>query len=491
MSQNAPPRQGDPGDRAQATHQPAGEPSYALGSLAVAGLCLLGIYGYMSLRDDLLAPVWLYLLLYALAFGWYVYAAGRLAPRASSGSRFVIPLIVALGIAFRLILVPSPPSISTDIYRYVWDGRLICHGINPYRWAPYDPRLSQFRDATIWAPMEYKAYQTVYMPVSQAFFALGHVIFHDSLAGYKLMYVALDTGVMLVLLYLLRRLSRPAINIIWYAWCPLPITEVGVAGHQDVAGVLLMLVAFALMTHERWRKCAVFLVAAGLTKGFALLLLPLFARRFGWRFAVVAGIAMVYLGLPLWVYLPDFLHGMEQYLGNVHVNSGLFNAVNVLLGLAMRHYHYIITSRISDIAILAAVIWSAITRPKTDHETIRRSIVVLATCLLVVPTLFPWYLLWILPLVVIYRARVSAAFIVLTGTVALIYTYYIAKMPYWWTPVAEYVPFYALLWHEWRSGYWRGPATASPEEAPPSPSRFDGPSRETRVPLDTAGATAD
>jgi hypothetical protein len=304
------------------------------------------------------------------------------------------------------------------------------------------------------------------------------------------MYVLLDGAVMLVLLYLLRRLSMPATNIIWYAWCPLPITEVGVAGHQDVAGVLLLLGAFALMTHERWRKCAVLLVASALTKGFPFLLLPLFVRRFGWRFAVIAGIAMVYLGLPLWVYLSDFLHGMQQYLGTVHVNSGLFNAVNVLLSLAMRKYHYILASRLSDLAILAAVVWSVGTRPQSDQEMIRRAIVVLATCILVVPTLFPWYLFWILPLVVIYKPSPSAAFIALSGTVVLLYSYYSARMPYWWTPIVEYAPFYALLWWEWRKGYWRGPA-ASPAGAPPSPSRFDDPSREARLPLDSAGAAVD
>lgn len=459
---------------------------YAQATLAVAGVCLFGIYRYMSLRQNLLAPVWLYLFLYTLAYAAYLYSALRLAPLAGAQSRLVIPLIVLFGLAFRLMLVDTSPSISTDIYRYVWDGRLICHGINPYRWAPFDPRLSSFRDAAIWAPMEYKAYQTVYMPVSQAFFAMGYLLFHESLTGFKLMYVLLDGGVILTILYLLRRLSLPAANVIWYAWCPLPITEVGIAGHQDVAGVLLMLLALALMTHERWRKCAVFLVASALTKGFPLLLLPLFTRRFGWRFAVIAGIAMVYIGLPLWVYLPDFLHGMQQYLGTVHVNSGLFNALNVLLGLVMRHYHYIITSRVSDLAILAAVIWSAWTMPESNQEMIRRVIMVLAACLLVVPTFFPWYLLWILPLVVIYKPQPSAAFIALSGTVVLLYTYYIAKMPYWWTPIAEYAPFYALLLWEWRKGYWRGPA-ASPAGAPPSASRFDDTSRGARLPLDTAG----
>jgi hypothetical protein len=466
-------------------------PKYAQIALIVAGLSLLGIYGYMSLREDLLTPVWLYLFLYGLAFGWYIYSAARIVPGIEAKAKAFIPIIVVFGILFRLVLVPAPPSISTDIYRYVWDGRLINHDINPYRWAPYDPRLAQLRDPVIWDPMEYKAYQTVYMPVSQAFFAAANFLFHNNLAGYKLIFVVMDGGVILLLVSLLRRLNLPVANVIWYAWCPLPITEVGLAGHQDTVGVFMLMAAFVLMTQQRWRKCAVVLVAAGLTKGFALLLLPLFTRRYGWKFAVVAAISLLYLGLPLWVYLPDFLHGMQQYLSTVHVNSGLFNGFNVLLSLVMRHYHYLITTRVSDLAILAAVAWSAFSRPQTDHEMVRRAVIVLATCLLVVPTMFPWYLLWILPLIAAFKPRPSAAFIVLAGSTALLYTYYIARMPYWWTPLAEYVPFYALLWYEWRTGYWRGLEATSPVIAPFAPSRSDGSPREERVPLDAAGAAAD
>src|SRR5581483_764967 len=158
------PKLPEPRDADNTMHERESSTKYAQIALIVAGLSLLGIYGYMSLRENLLAPVWLYLFLYALAFGWYLYSAGRIVPRIGENTRALIPLIVVFGILFRLVLVPSPPSISTDIYRYIWDGRLIGHGINPYRWAPYDPRLTEFRDPAIWAPMEYKPYQTVYMP---------------------------------------------------------------------------------------------------------------------------------------------------------------------------------------------------------------------------------------------------------------------------------------------------------------------------------------
>ena len=83
----------------------------------------------------------------------------------------------------------------------------------------------------------------------------------------------------------------------------------------------------------------------------------------------------------------------------------------------------------------------------------RRSFIVLAVTLLVVPTLFPWYLLWLLPLAAVVGRRPSWAFILLTGLVVFLYTFYISIQAYWWTPLAEYVPFYVALAVEYRQ--WR------------------------------------
>jgi hypothetical protein len=54
------------------------------------------------------------------------------------------------GTLFRLILVPlDPPRLSTDIYRYIWDGHVQGAGVNPYLYLPVDPRLAGLRDDSI------------------------------------------------------------------------------------------------------------------------------------------------------------------------------------------------------------------------------------------------------------------------------------------------------------------------------------------------------
>ena len=40
--------------------------------------------------------------------------------------------LVAIAIVFRLIFLIAIPNLSQDFYRFIWDGRMILEGLNPY-----------------------------------------------------------------------------------------------------------------------------------------------------------------------------------------------------------------------------------------------------------------------------------------------------------------------------------------------------------------------
>ena len=103
-------------------------------------------------------------------------------------------LIILIGGAlFRLILVPlDPPRLSTDVYRYIWDGRLQGIGINPYLYLPVDPRLAGLRDDSIYPNINRKEYaHTIYPPVAQIFFFVVTRV-TQSIPGFKGALVLLD-----------------------------------------------------------------------------------------------------------------------------------------------------------------------------------------------------------------------------------------------------------------------------------------------------------
>lgn len=421
--------------------------------LLILAIDLTGLYVYLGLRIVLLNPIWIYLTIYAILFTLYAYASSRIAPKLGTQSMPVaIFIVIFFAIIFRLVALPAEPSLSTDMYRYVWDGRLTLHFINPYRYAPNAECLRYLRDG-VWVNMEYKTFQTIYMPMSQYIFAICNALFHNNLIGYKFVYMLFDIGVIWSLYTILRRMGRSGIEVIWYAWCPLPITEISIAGHQDITGVffLMLTLVLAQKNSNPW-LIGLSLICSGMTKGFALMLIPLFVRNYDRRIIFSMLVGSLYLGMLLWVYLPNFLLGMRQYLDNVHVNSSFFHWTNLLLA-NITSYHYIITKNLSNLIIGSTALWAAWKPVKDYQDLLIKAFIVLAVTLMVVPTLFPWYLVWVLPFLALLGRRPSWAFVILTCQIGLLYTFYISIKTISWVRYLEYLPFYSVL--TWEYLYWR------------------------------------
>ena len=84
----------------------------------------------------------------APATGFAALLATTIAERAPA--RHALWLIVAVGLVLRCILLFTEPLLSTDIYRYIWDGCVQAAGINPYRYIPAHEALAALRDAAIY-----------------------------------------------------------------------------------------------------------------------------------------------------------------------------------------------------------------------------------------------------------------------------------------------------------------------------------------------------
>ena len=110
----------------------------------------------------------------------------------------------------RLALLFVEPYLSTDIYRYIWDGRVQAAGINPYRYVPKAPELAQLRDAAIFPLINRASYApTIYPPVAQAIF-LAITRLGESVLVMKLGLLACEAATVAALLALLRAARRAA-----------------------------------------------------------------------------------------------------------------------------------------------------------------------------------------------------------------------------------------------------------------------------------------
>src|SRR5262245_24124895 len=86
-----------------------------------------------------------------------------------SESRFAtVAAVLAIAAAMRLAVLAAPLGLSSDIYRYVWDGRVAAAGINPYRYIPADPQLAHLRDPEIFPEINRNNYApTIYPPLAE------------------------------------------------------------------------------------------------------------------------------------------------------------------------------------------------------------------------------------------------------------------------------------------------------------------------------------
>src|SRR6516225_3622531 len=65
--------------------------------------------------------------------------------------RLAVGLILAGGIAVQVVALAGPPQNSSDLYRYIWDGRVQAAGIDPYLYAPGDAGVVALRNDFLWS----------------------------------------------------------------------------------------------------------------------------------------------------------------------------------------------------------------------------------------------------------------------------------------------------------------------------------------------------
>ncbi|HEY1299752.1 MAG TPA: hypothetical protein VGF07_04605, partial [Stellaceae bacterium] len=102
-----------------------------------------------------------------------LWAAAAVTVRHTRPSRPMTAMVLGVAVLLRLGALSVPVFLSTDIYRYVWDGRVAAAGINPYRYVPDDPQLAALRDAAVYPHINRANYApTIYPPMAQILFLL-------------------------------------------------------------------------------------------------------------------------------------------------------------------------------------------------------------------------------------------------------------------------------------------------------------------------------
>ncbi len=250
-------------------------------------------------------------------------------------SKLKIPFIILLfGILFRLSLFPTSPTTSPDVYRYVWEGKVLYNGYNPFDYPPSSPELNHLHSQQLPAKVEYKDMAAIYPPLSQLSFAVSYAVFGESLIGLKIIYLICEILTMIYLLKLLNLKKKNLNLILLYAWLPLPIMEYFINIHLEPFAIVFMIIFIYYIERGYHLIAAVPFTFAFLSKFYPIILFPLLIKKI--RIKKTFYFTIIFSVLTLIFYLPfvsdklGIFKALGRYLENWDYNSSVFKLLQML-----------------------------------------------------------------------------------------------------------------------------------------------------------------
>jgi alpha-1,6-mannosyltransferase len=368
-------------------------PLYLLAGIgvALAGLTLVTPFAFEDYGDNAFIAL-------TIVAGLLTIAATHAAERAPADR--ALWLIFGFGITIRIYVLLFDPLLSSDIYRYIWDGRVQAAGINPYRYFPAHGALAFLRDATIFPNINRADFAlTIYPPMAQFFFLIVTRI-GESVTAMRLALLGCELVTVILINRFLRRMNRPATRIVAYVWHPLPLWEIANSGHVDALMVALMLLGLWVALTGHALRGAVLITFSMLVKPIAAPVLAGIWRPWDLKMPllVTAAIALSYLPyLSVGWGVLGFL--TQGYM----VEEGIRDGNDIwLLSLWRLVFGEHQGDVVAYVAIAALVLlFKALSVARSADRTIASSLadinMLLLLALLFLSPNYPWYFLVIAP----------------------------------------------------------------------------------------------
>ncbi|MBZ0167139.1 MAG: DUF2029 domain-containing protein [Candidatus Omnitrophica bacterium] len=446
--------------------------------------------GFYYQVDNNEMPTTIFLILFFFAFALVCYLLIQM--ERSAADPAVLGWVLGFAVVFRVILLPGEPIHENDFYRYLWDGKSITHGINPFKYAPSDLFMYEYKykedyyddsNAVLLTAKNFSAADaqrldrllvlrdenrllydrighwqvpTIYPPVAQAVFAVISGLREDSYVLMKLVFMLFDLGAIWITVLLLRHLGRDPALVMVYAWSPLVLKEFPNSGHYDPVAIFFTLLSVYWLLTRHHLKGYVALALATLAKFFSVILLPLFLRQTRWRLAPAffAVIAFAYVPFLLWDHssFAEIFQGLATYNEEWSYNSSVFAVIyRVMEEINAQWVNSLILPKIVAAGLYALfVMFLSFTRPRNREDLLHRIFLAIAGLFIINPVGDPWYFCWCIPFLCFFPYR---SWILLSGTLILSYlnfqtVYPLVDADWWGIPALSYLiygPFFAVL----------------------------------------------
>ena len=379
--------------------------------------------------------------------------------------------LVSLAIILRLIFLIAVPNLSQDFYRFIWDGRMILEGLNPYLYLP-ETFISQNKLPVKQAVELYNgmgslngSHYTNYPPINQlnffiaAFFANSSII--GSIIVLRLQIIFADIGIIYFGKKILEKLKLPVHHIFLYALNPFIIIELTGNLHFESVMIFFLVWSLYLILQKKWSLAALIFSLSVAVKLIPLLFLPIFYQWFTKNnkregilkflsFGAITVLLTTLLFLPFLSsdLLDNYSNSIGLWFQKFEFNASIYYIAREL-GTLFRGYNEIaiIGKIIPVIVVFVLLIITFFRKNKSPQQLITGLLMGVSFYYFTTTTMHPWYLatLVILSVFTSYRFPIVWSFVIILSYQAYANTPWQENI---WFIVLEYLIVYGYLFWE-------------------------------------------
>lgn len=344
-------------------------------------------------------------------------------------------LLIGLTILFRLIFLLAIPNLSQDFYRFIWDGRMIFEGFNPFISFPetfiQEGNLPVNQGIDLYNGMGALngSHFTNYPPVNQLNFLIAAIFSNSSILGaivvMRIQIILADIGILYFGKKILGKLDLPIHNIFLYALNPFIIIELTGNLHFEPVMLFFLVWSLYLLLKKKWIWAALLLGLSVSVKLVPLLLIPLFYQWFvfnkekgEWQkikgFLNLLGFGSVVILSNILLFLPfvsselisSYTNSVGLWFRNFEFNASLYYIAREI-GYLFRGYNEIaIIGKIMP--LIALIFLLAITffrKNKKPQQLMTALLLGMTFYYFTTTTMHPWYLATLVLLSVFTKYR--------------------------------------------------------------------------------------
>ncbi len=325
-------------------------------------------------------------------------------------------------ILLRALLLFSIPGLSDDIYRFIWDGRLIYNGLDPYAALPVD-YLDQGigLNQELYDKLNSQPYFTVYPPLNQLIFFFSVLLNPESeifsMVFIRLVIFVFELGNIRLIRRLLKHYGLPQKYGLVYALNPVVILEL--TGNLHFEAILIFFLLQALWYYEQGRlyRSALFFGLSVATKFLPLIFMPLIVRKVGLKNGIYYGLIVLAVLAVNFVPLLDSAifqgtgESLELYFQKFEFNGSIYYLAR-WYGFETEGFNIIAKSGkwMAYATLISITLYSFLGKSKRIPENM---VWVWALYLLFATTVHPWYTIPLLALSIFSNKRFPYIFTIL------------------------------------------------------------------------------